>query len=370
MSGSRIALVHERLTEIAGSEHVVEQLAVEWPDARLRVPIADPDAVVDVLRGRVDVSRLDALHRAIGRRTYAPLLPLVPSALRRSDVGDVDAVVISHHAFAVSAVHAAGDIPTIAYVHSPARWAWDREMRAGEASGPAGRAALAALAAVARRAESGGAPRLTAIVANSTEVADRIERWWGREAVVIHPPVDTERFALDPSVTRGDHFLLAGRLVPYKRPDLAVRAARLAGVRLVVAGSGRWQSLCESLAGPETTFLGRVDDAEMTRLQHTARALVMPGVEDFGIVPVEAMAGGTPVIAVDEGGALDTVVPGVSGTLVPHGSDDEVVTRLAEAMTTFDDGALDPVVIARHADTFSRSAFRRSMRTLVDSVAR
>ena len=278
-------------------------------------------------------------------------------------------VIISHHAFALSATHAAGDIPTIAYVHSPARWAWDAEMRAGEASGLPGRAALAALAAVARRAESTAAPKVTTVVANSTEVADRIRRWWGREAVVVHPPVDTERFTVDPHVRRGDFFLLAGRLVPYKRPDLAVRAAGEAGVPLVVAGSGRWRELCEELAGPGTEFLGRVDDEQMTDLQRRARALIMPGVEDFGIVPVEAMASGTPVIAVGEGGALDTVVPGLSGQLVPPGTDDEVVDGLAAAMRSFADGDYDVTRIAAHAGTFSRAEFRRSMRRVVDAVA-
>ncbi|SIR63398.1 glycosyltransferase [Williamsia sterculiae] len=368
MNASRVALVHERLTEIAGSEHVVEQLAIEWPDARLYVPIADDAAVVDVLKGRVEVTGLDRLHRMIGRRSYAPLLPMVPTVLRRRDFGDVDAVIISHHAFALSAVHAAGDIPTVAYVHSPARWAWDPAMRAGEASGAAGKTALAGLAAVARKTESDAAHRITKVVANSTEVAERIRRWWGRESVVVHPPVNTERFVLDPGTRRGDHFLLAGRLVPYKRPDLAVRAARLAGVKLKVAGSGRLQELCEGLAGPETEFLGRVSDATMLEAQRTARALIMPGVEDFGIVPVEAMACGTPVIAVGEGGSLDTVVPGLSGELVDNGSDDAVVERLAAAMRGFADTDYDPRRIADHAATFSQANFRRAMREVVDSV--
>ncbi|GGF12777.1 glycosyltransferase [Williamsia phyllosphaerae] len=364
-----IAIVHERLTEVAGSEHVVEQLAVRWPTASVYVPFANPEAVVPVLRGRVHTTGLDRLHRAIGRRSYAPILPLVPMALRRLDFGDVDAVVISHHALALSAVHAT-EVPTVAYVHSPARWAWDRQMRAGEASGMAGKSALAALAAVARRTESGAAPRVTSVVANSTEVAARIKRWWNRDSVVVHPPVDTDRYTPDTTVEREDFFLLAGRLVPYKRPDIAVRAAAQAGVRLVVAGDGRQADLCRSIAAPDTEFLGRVSDDDMLSLQRRARALVMPGVEDFGIVPVEAMACGTPVIAVGAGGACDTVVEGLSGELVRVGADPALVDGFARAMATFDSSYYSSADIRTHAEKFSRVAFRESMAQVVADVCR
>ena len=364
----RIALVHERLTEVAGSEHVVEQLATEWPDATLHVPFADPAAVAPILQGRVRTSPLDGVYRAAGRRSYAPLLPFVPTVLRHTDFGDAQALIISHHAMALSAVHSARGIPTIAYVHSPARWAWDPAMRAGEASGVAGKSALTMLAAVARRAESSAAPKVTTVVANSTEVSDRIKRWWNRESVVIHPPVDTVRYSMDKSVERERFFLLAGRLVPYKRPDIAILAAKTAGVQLVVAGSGRLAEECRRLAGPETTFLGRVSDETMLRLQRSAQALIMPGVEDFGIVPVEAMGCGTPVIAVDEGGALDTVIPGLSGQLVQNAGDDELIAGLATVLASFKSAAYDHQAISTHAQTFSRAAFRRSMRELVEQV--
>lgn len=241
-------------------------------------------------------------------------------------------------------------------------------MRAGEASGVAGKSALTMLAAVARRAESSAAPKVTTVVANSTEVSDRIKRWWNRESVVIHPPVDTVRYSMDKSVERERFFLLAGRLVPYKRPDIAILAAKTAGVQLVVAGSGRLAEECRRLAGPETTFLGRVSDETMLRLQRSAQALIMPGVEDFGIVPVEAMGCGTPVIAVDEGGALDTVIPGLSGQLVQNAGDDELIAGLATVLASFKSAAYDHQAISTHAQTFSRAAFRRSMRELVEQV--
>lgn len=366
-SAPTIAIVHERLTEFAGSEQVVEQIAAEWPDARIHVPIAAPGSDRGAMRGRAVVTGVDRAHRLIGRRSHAALLPLFIPAFKRMDVGDVDAVVISHHCAAVSAVHAT-DKPTVAYVHSPARWAWDPAMREGEASGFAGRTALTGLAALIRRAEASGAPKLTTIVANSSEVAARIRRWWDRDATVVHPPVNTDLYTLDDSVGREDFFLLAGRLVPYKRPDLAIAAARAAGVPLVVAGEGRMLADCRALAGPETTFLGRVSDEEMLSLQRRARALLMPGIEDFGIVPVEAMACGTPVIATGAGGALDSVVPGLSGQLVTPGSDSEIIDGFAAALRSFEAGEFDAGQVRKHAEQFSPARFREQMRAVVESV--
>lgn len=363
----KISLVHERFTEVAGSEHVVEQLAAQWPAAPVHVPIARPSGIPAGL-GPPHTTWLDQLYRLSGRRTYAPLTPLLPRAFRTMQLGRPDAVVISHHAFATQAVFATS-APTIAYVHSPARWAWETSMRSGEGGGRLGASALRALAFTTRRGELAAAPRLTAIVANSTAVADRIRRWWDRDAAVVHPPVDTETFTPDPGRPREDFFLLAGRLVPYKRPELAVAAANAARAPLVVVGDGRSAELCRKLAGPTVRFVGRVPQATLLDLQRRARALLMPGVEDFGIVPVEAMACGTPVIALGAGGVLDTVRPGVTGQLVPaHGADDRITEDFAAALAAFDDADYDPVRIRAHAEGFSRPIFRRRMQEVVRGV--
>jgi len=367
---ARVALVHERFTEVAGSENVVEQLSLEWPDASIRVPIARPSGVPTHLSTPPRTAPvLDRLYRLSGRRSYAPLLPLLPQTFRRMPLGEADVVLASHHAFATQVVFAT-QAPVVAYVHSPARWAWDAELRAGEAGGRIGEHALTALASRTRRDELAAAPRLARIVANSTAVAARIESCWGESAEVVHPPVDTEFYQADYEVDRQDYFLLAGRLVPYKRADLAVRAAKLAGVPLVVAGDGRFLQRCRALAGPRTRFLGRVSDARLRELHRASRALLMPGVEDFGIVPVEAMACGSPVLALDQGGALDTVRPGVTGELIPHGTDEAVVDGFAEAMVSFKASAYEPSAIRRHAERFSQRAFRAAMRGVVDSVTR
>ncbi|WP_415394684.1 glycosyltransferase [Rhodococcus globerulus] len=367
MNEPKLAIVHERFTEIAGSEHVVEQLSLTWPHAAVHVPLARPAGIPAGLSSPPVTTWVDGAYRMLGRSSYAPLMPLLPSAFRGMKLGEVDAVVVSHHAFATQAAFST-DAPVIAYVHSPARWAWDPAFRAQESGGAAGAAVLAALARVARRGELKAVSRLDQVVANSTEVADRIQRWWGREAVVVHPPVDTHGFTPDFSIEREDFFLLAGRLVPYKRPDLAIRAARQAGKKLVVVGDGRWMDVCKELAADDTVFVGRVPHDQLLDLYRRARALLMPGVEDFGIVPVEAMATGTPVIALGEGGALDTVIPGKSGVLVSPGDDTKVVSGLAEAMEAFDPSDFDSKVIRAWAEGFSRKAFGENMIRVVDDV--
>ncbi|MET8778434.1 glycosyltransferase [Nocardia sp. NPDC004654] len=367
MPEPRVAIVHERFTEYGGSEAVVAELHETWPGSEVFAPIVDPAGVRPPLR-RVHDTWLSRAHAATGRRSHAPLLPLAPRALRGLPLGGrFDAVVISHHAFATQAAFAT-EAPVIAYVHSPARWAWDPAFRAQEAGGRAGRLALTALGALARRCETRAAPRLTHVVANSHAVADRVRDWWGLPATVINPPVHIHRFTPDPAVEREDFFLFAGRLVPYKRPDLAIRAARQAGCRLVVVGDGRFRAQLDALAGPETTFLGAASDAVLQDMYRRCRALLMPGVEDFGIVPVEAMACGAPVLAVGLGGALDTVRPGVTGDYVEPGNDDVVTAALAAAMTDFDPAVYDPTEIRAHAATFAPAAFRARMADTVAQV--
>jgi glycosyltransferase involved in cell wall biosynthesis len=360
-----VAIVHERLTEIAGSEHVVAQFAQRWPDASIHIPIVD-FRTTTAFSARVRTGALSSAYRAARYRTYAPLLPLVPAWMRRRDFGAAEAVVISHHAFAAAAVHAAGAIPTIVYVHSPARWAWDKAMRREEASSLPGRLALDVLSRLAIATELSAAPKITSIVANSSAVAQRIRDHWNRDAQVVHPPVDIDFYTPEPASTRGDYFLLAGRLVAYKRPDIAIRAAVEAGVRLVVAGDGREAARCRRWAeGGDVTFLGRVSDDEFRDLYRRAKAMVMPGEEDFGITPVEAMACGTPVIALGVGGALDSVVDGVTGTFVTGGDEAEIVSRFAETFASFDNRRFDSAVIRGRAEQFSREAFRAKMGDVV-----
>jgi glycosyltransferase involved in cell wall biosynthesis len=360
---ARVALVHERLTEIGGSERVVEQLARLCPNSSLFVPIADPTLRLNGLSDiSIQTSGLQRLYA--GGEHYAHLLPLLPMAMCNADLGQPDVVVTSHHAFA-NRVRVPSGVPVVSYTHTPARWMWQAAMRAGEGT-LVSRSALAAFSATQRAADRRAAARAHTIISNSRAVAHRVSLWWGRQAVVVPPPVDVVGFHPDPFVERENFFLLAGRMVPYKQPQVAVEAARRAGVRLVVVGDGRMRAECERVAGPRTEFLGRVDDATLLDLYRRCRALIFPGHEDFGIVPVEAQACGAPVIALGVGGVLDTVVPGVTGQLIdPRG---EVVGNLAAAMIAFDPRSYSPFVIRRHAERFSEYAFHSRMASVLSDV--
>jgi glycosyltransferase involved in cell wall biosynthesis len=353
----RVAIVHERFTEAGGSERVVEQLHQIWPEAPIYAAIIDPDAVPSSLRGTdLRSSRLE--RRYHGGTGYARFLPFLPGAFAHLDLSGFDLVVTSHHAFA-NRVRAPAGVPVISYTHSPARWIWESSMRQGEPGGVLGAMALSMFAATQRRPDRAAAGRTRGIVVNSSAVAGRVQRWWGQPSTVVHPPVDVAWFTPDASTVREEFFLFAGRLVPYKQPLVAVRAAHRAGVPLVVAGDGRERRAVERLAGAGVTVLGGVDDDTLRGLYRRCRALVFPGEEDFGIIPVEAQACGTPVVARRGGGALDTVVDGVTGTLFDPGPDP--VGALAEQLETFRPPSFDPMVIRRHAEQFGPDRFRREL---------
>lgn len=362
----RVAIVHEKFTVLAGSEKVVEQMHLLWPDAPIFTAVSDPATHPAGLAGaEIRTSTLQRLYR--GGDSYAHLLPLLPAAMTRFDLSGFDVVVTSHHAFA-NRVRPPHGVPVFSYTHTPARWMWDPRMREDEIGGSLGRGLLGTFAATQRRADRRAAGRLRAIAANSHHVAARVRRFWRREASVIPPPVDVEFYTPEPATARDDFFLLAGRLVPYKRPEVAVAAAREAGVRLVVAGEGRIREVCEAAAGPGTDFLGRVDDATLRDLFRRCRALVFPGTEDFGIVPVEAQACGAPVIAFAAGGALDTVVHGVTGHLYEVPADGDHVSVLAEALRSFEADTFDGARIRSHAESFAPDRFRSRIDAAVRAI--
>jgi glycosyltransferase involved in cell wall biosynthesis len=358
VGGLRVAIVHERFTELGGSERVVEQLHRLWPDAIIHAAIIHRASLPPGLAGaELRPSALQRLFRGREGR-YAHLLPLLPLAMAKLDLGDVDLVVTSHHAFA-NRVHPPAGVPVVSYTHTPARWLWDPAMRAGELGGKLGSAALGLFAATQRPYDRRAAQRMTE--------AARVRTWWGRDAAVVHPPVDVAWYRPDPAVPREDFFLFAGRLVPYKRPEVAVAAARRAGVRLVVAGAGRSAPAIQRIAGPGTEFVGKVSDEVLRDLYRRCRALVFPGEEDFGIVPVEAQACGAPVLALRAGGALDSVVDGVTGTLY-RASRQAHVEVLATELRRFDPDRFDPAKIRHHAGGFSQEAFRRRFAAAVEHV--
>jgi glycosyltransferase involved in cell wall biosynthesis len=354
----QIVVAHEWLVRYAGSERVVDEMLVAFPGAELLTTVIDPPALPPRLRG----ARPSLLQRIPGAtRHHEWLLPLMPLAWRlRTPIVDADAVISSSHACA-KAVRIGAGIPHLCYCHTPMRYAWDFESereRFPRAIRPAARLAMAWFRDWDRRASR----NVDVFVANSTSVRERIAVYYGRAARVIHPPVRTDRFT--PGGARGDAFLYVGRLVPYKRADLAVEAFAGLEQRLIVVGEGQLGPRLEARATPNISFLGDVDEEKLLELYRTARALVFPAEEDFGIAMAEAQACGTPVIGLNRGGARDIVQHDVTGWLI----DAPTVDRVRQAVRRATEEELDPAEIRRQAERFSSGRFRAEMAAAVEAM--
>jgi glycosyltransferase involved in cell wall biosynthesis len=355
----QIAVAHEWLVTYAGSERVVEQLLEAFPGALLLTTVLDADDVPPTLRAARPSPLVQRLPGAKDHHEW--FLPVMPLAWRaRPPLEGLDAVISSSHACA-KAVRVEEGTPHLCYCYTPMRYAWDFESERGRfpaAIRPAARLGMAAF----RRWDRRKAARVDEFVAISRAVASRIERFYGRSSQVIHPPVRTDYFT--PGGERGDHFLYVGRLVSYKRPDLVLEAFADLPYELVVVGEGRLEAKLRASAPPNVRFVGAVDDERLRELYRSARALVFPGEEDFGIVMVEALACGTPVIALGRGGAVDIVEAEVSGWLLERQSVDE----LRDAVRRAAGEELDRVGIRRRAEAFGEERFRYEIQAAVESL--
>ncbi len=356
----RVALSHEWLVIPGGSEKVVSSVLELVPQSEIFTLVYDPAPWGQDIAGRpVHPSVLDRLPGA--RTRYPKLLPLMDAAFRRFDLSGFDLVVSSSHACAKN-VRTPGGVPHVCYCHTPMRYAWDPDFLAGEQLGRVGSAVFHAALPRLRRADVRGAAQVTHFAANSTVVAERIATVYGRESVVIHPPVAVDRFLANPRAADADApYLFFGRVVPYKRADLAVKACQRLGRKLVVAGDGRDLQRTKELAGPETTFLGKVSDAHLAELLATSRALLFPGEEDFGIVPVEAQAAGLPVIGYAKGGVRDSVVDGRTGVLY----DDGTLEGLVAAIERFEGLTPDDADLRENARRFAPEVFAERFGSLL-----
>jgi glycosyltransferase involved in cell wall biosynthesis len=348
----RVAISHEWLTNPGGSEKVVLQLLELFPDADIYTSVYDPEPwPAAIRRARVHTSFLDRLPGAT--RYYPRLLPLMNTAFESFDLDGYDLVISSNHACAKNVITAPGTLH-VCYCHTPMRYAWDPGFMDGERLGKAERVLLPFLLSRLRRQDLIASARPDVYVANSHHVATRIQKYYRRDSRVIHPPVDVEPFLAAAHRDQG-YYLFLGRLVPYKRADLAIAASARLDRPLKVVGGGRSEGDLGALAGPRTEFLGRVDDAALAGLLAGARALLFPGEEDFGMVPVEAQAAGVPVIAYGHSGARDSVIDGVTGVLYDGGGVDE----LCDAILRFEGMSFDAQVLRDHARAFAPEHFRR-----------
>ena len=359
-AGRRVVLVHDWLTGMRGGEKVLECLCRLFPAAEILTLVHVPGSVSSTIEShRIRTSFVQRLPRP--GRYYRHYLPIFPTAIECFDLDDVDLVVSTSHCAAKSVVPN-GRSFHLCYCHSPMRYAWDQfdayfgPDRLGTIGSALARPVMGWLA----RWDRSTANRVDAFVANSQFVAGRIGRYYNRQASVLHPPVDT-RFFTPGNQPPQPYFLVVSALVPYKRIDVAIRAALRLGVHLKIVGTGPDLTRLQQIAGPSIEFAGALDPLSLRDAYRHAQALVLPAEEDFGIAPVESMACGRPVVALGRGGALETVVPGVTGFLV-ESTDDRLFAEAMQATTT---GFRDPTPLAAHAADFSVTTFETGFTSLL-----
>jgi glycosyltransferase involved in cell wall biosynthesis len=356
-----LTLVHDWLNQLGGAEDVLEALVGMYPQAPLYTSMYWRDGMPSAYR-EWDI-RTTWMDRLPGiYQHHQPYLPLYPLAFGRLDLSQYE-VVLSNKSGFCHGVHTGPRTTHICYCLAPTRYVWGYEEYAAREALPSPvRAALKPLIRRLRRWDYQAAQRVDHFIAISTEIQGRIRQFYDREATVIYPPVDIERFA--PSSRPEDYFLIVSRLIPYKRIDLAVQAFNQLGLPLVIAGAGRDREALEAEANSNITFLGYVPDADLPNLLARCRGYILPGVEDFCIAPVQAMAAGRPVIAYASGGALDTVIPHETGLHFQ----DPTPESLVKVVGQFDPGDFDPGTIRRHAKRFDKSVFEGKLRGYVESA--
>ena len=355
----RVALVHDWLTGMRGGEKCLEVFCQLFLSADLFTLVYAPEKVSPTVR-RMEIKTSFINRLPWAKRAYRYYLPLFPAAIERFELGRYDLVLSSSHCVAKGimphrALH-------ISYMHAPMRYVWDQhDSYFGADSGWMARTGMALCRSYLQRWDVRSSPRVDYFIANSKNVAAKIKNLYGRDAAVIYPPVDVEKFNLHPDLQT--YYLIVSALVPYKRIDIAVEAFNRLRLPLKIVGEGPLRSRLRKLAQPNIEFLGWVKDQELAALYPRCQALVFPGEEDFGIAPLEAQASGRPVIAYGRGGALETVVPLEVGSVSPATGiffSEASTESLMAAVQRFQRNRerFEPATIRRHAGKFSRERFK------------
>ncbi len=357
----KIAVVHDYFVQLGGAEKVAEELYNMMPHADLFATVALKHRMPETLRAvPVTTTWMQQLPKM--EKYYRQYFPLYPFAVRALDLLEYDLVISSSSGY-VKGVRVNPNAIHICYCHTPMRWAWSFDSySARERFGGGVQAILPSLIRGLRAWDEGAARQPDHFIANSQAVAERIRRSYGRHAEVIVPPIDIERFSV--SREQDDYYLILARLVSYKRIDLAVSAFTRMKRRLVVIGTGPALEELKMGAGSTVEFVGRLSDSDVEGYVSRCRALIFPGEEDFGMAPVEVAAAGRPTIAYRAGGAIETVVDGVTGVFF----DDQTTESLIEAVERFERSEWSPETIRRHAEGFSREVFQERCKTFLRRV--
>jgi glycosyltransferase involved in cell wall biosynthesis len=359
----RVALIHDWLNQIGGAESVLESLVRLFPGAPVFTSMYAPEVMPSQYRSW-DIRTTFMQHLPRVTTHHQAYMPVYPLAFSRLNLAGFDLVLSNKSGFCHAAPCPAGALH-VCYCLTPTRFLWQYEVyRERENINRGLDLLLRPVVALLRRWDYAAAQRVHRFIAISSEIQERIRRFYQRESTIIHPPVDITRFRPGAGPL-GDYFLAGGRLIPYKRVDLAVSACSRLGLKLIVYGDGRDRPALERLAGPSVSFVGRVPWDDLVTLFQGAKAFIFPGLEDFGIAPVEAQAAGRPVIAFSGGGVLDTVAPGRTGELFGEQS----VESLAGALVKFAPGAYDPVMCRANAERFSADRFERELKESIWSFA-
>lgn len=361
----KLAIVHDYLNQMGGAEKVLLVLHEMFPDAPIYTSMYAPELVDPAFRS-MDVRTTFMQRLPLVHRKHQPYLPVYPFAFESIDLREYDVVLSMSSAWSKN-VLTRPDTCHVNYCLTPMRFGWSiDEYAPGELSGWQ-RWLLGPVLSWLRTWDAVGANRVDYFVAISSVVSRRIGKYYRRDSAIIHPPVPTTTFRpedLTPSPARDSgYFLIVSRLIPYKRVDLAIQACNQVGASLKIIGAGRDRSRLESLAGPTIEFLGWQSDAQVREHLQRCAAFVFPAEEDFGIAPVEAMAAGRPVVAFGAGGALDTVVEGVTGLFFRQPSVAALATTLDAARRI----AWDPAAIVAHASQFDVNTFKSKLAGFVEA---
>ncbi len=350
----KLALVHDWLNQLGGAEDVLEALVSLYPAAPLYTSLYARDKMPAHWQNwEIRTSFIDRLPFA--HRKQQLYFPLYPTAFEQFDFRAHEVVVSNKSGFCHGIVTGPETLH-ICYCLTPTRYVWRYHQYAEQENlSRLTRAGLVPFLTYLRMWDRLAADRVDHFIAISDEVRRRIAKVYRREATIIYPPVDTERF--EPANKPDDYYLFVGRLVPYRRLDLLIEAFNQLDRPLYIAGSGRDRERLEALAGTNVRFLGFVDDADLPDLLARCRAFMWPGEEDFGISPLQAMAAGRPVIAYAAGGALETIVPGETGAFF----DEQTVPAIIDAVESFDTESVSPATIRKHAEQFDTRVFKQRM---------